>query len=142
MPSVPLFVYGTLRDPDLRRAVLQRLDVPGAVVPATLAGFRAAYLPGRTYPGLVRSRRHSTPGALIFGLTRADQEALAAYEGPEYCLLRLHARISGKLIRVDIYLTWERPSALAPHWCLVRWRHEHKAKTLESVLEGTHAPRS
>ncbi len=139
MRSVPLFVYGTLRDPDLRRAVLGRGDAPGTVVPARLIGFRAAKLPARTYPGLVASRRHSVAGALIHGLTDLDREALAAYEGPEYRLVRIPAQIKGRPTLLDIYVTWERPSALLPSWSLLRWRREHKTQALE-LLEADHVP--
>ncbi|WP_250292550.1 gamma-glutamylcyclotransferase, partial [Frankia sp. CiP1_Cm_nod1] len=45
-----LFVYGTLCFPEVARALLGRLPCSR---PAAAAGWRAAALPGRAYPGLV-----------------------------------------------------------------------------------------
>jgi hypothetical protein len=56
--TLPLFVYGTLRDPDLLAAVLGRKLRPAGQHVARAPGFRAIYYPGRIYPALIRE-----PGA-------------------------------------------------------------------------------
>ncbi|MFC0040444.1 gamma-glutamylcyclotransferase family protein [Actinomadura rayongensis] len=75
-----LFVYGTLQFPDVLKALIGR--VPG-LEPAALAGWRAAALPGRIYPGLV-SAAGTVHGVLLSGLTLAEWRILDAFEGPEY----------------------------------------------------------
>ena len=54
----PLFVYGTLRDPDLLAAVLGRPLAACEILAAVAPGFRAAHYPNRIYPALIRA-----PGA-------------------------------------------------------------------------------
>ncbi|HZB31021.1 MAG TPA: gamma-glutamylcyclotransferase family protein [Streptosporangiaceae bacterium] len=78
-----LFVYGTLLFPDLVRALIGR--VPERT-PASVAGWRAAALPGRAYPGLVRSAGATTGGLLLTGLTTAEWRVIDAFENGGYDL--------------------------------------------------------
>lgn len=80
-----LFVYGTLRFPEVLRALLGR--VPGHR-PAAANGWRVAGLPGRVYPGLVPGDGMAH-GHLITGLTPNEWRTLDAFEGPQYELKRL-----------------------------------------------------
>ncbi|GAA2403644.1 hypothetical protein GCM10010420_33650 [Streptomyces glaucosporus] len=81
----PLFVYGTLRFPEVLRALLGRVP---ARTPAAVAGWRAAALRGRVYPGLVPADGTVT-GLLLEDLTPAERHVLHTFEGDEYELRRL-----------------------------------------------------
>ncbi|GAA2435489.1 gamma-glutamylcyclotransferase family protein [Streptomyces macrosporus] len=81
----PLFVYGTLRFPEVLRALLGRVP---ARTPADVAGWRAAPLEGRLYPGLVPAEETVT-GLLLEDLTPAEWRVLDAFEGDEYDRRRL-----------------------------------------------------
>ena len=82
----PLFVYGTLLFPGVTSALLGR--VPDGA-PASVAGWRAAALDGRPYPGLVRAEGAVTAGLLLLGLSSAEWRTLDDFEGDEYELRRL-----------------------------------------------------
>jgi gamma-glutamylcyclotransferase (GGCT)/AIG2-like uncharacterized protein YtfP len=81
-----LFVYGTLRFPEVLRALLGRTP-SGAV--ARAPGWRAAALEHRPYPGLVAAPGSVTQGVLLGDLTVREWGILDDYEGPEYDLRRI-----------------------------------------------------
>ncbi|HZG05951.1 MAG TPA: gamma-glutamylcyclotransferase family protein [Streptomyces sp.] len=81
----PLFAYGTLRFPEVLRALLGRVP---ARTPAGVAGWRAAALEGRPYPGLVPAGGTAT-GLLLTDLTPGEWRVLDAFEGEEYERRRL-----------------------------------------------------
>lgn len=77
-----LFVYGTLLDPGIQRAVIGRSD---AGQTDDLIGFERTEidLDGETFPTIVRSTNGSVPGSVI----RVSEEDLAKiddYEGDAY----------------------------------------------------------
>lgn len=75
-----LFVYGTLQHPPLLEHLLGRSPALDA---ATVAGWRAARLRGRVYPGLVPAPGSSAHGHVI----EVDDDELALldrFEGPQY----------------------------------------------------------
>lgn len=74
-----LFAYGTLQFPSVLQALLGRVP---SIAPASLAGWRAAALPGRIYPGLVAGG--AARGVVIGGIQAGEWEVLDAFEGPEY----------------------------------------------------------
>ena len=78
-----LFVYGTLLFPDLVRSLIGR--VPDRTA-ASVAGWRAAALPGRAYPGLVRAAGATTRGLLLTALTAAEWRVIDAFENGGYDL--------------------------------------------------------
>lgn len=57
--------------------------------PARVPGWRAAALPHRVYPVLVRDPSAEAPGILLTGVTAAEWHVLDAYEEDLYDLLRL-----------------------------------------------------
>ena len=63
----PLFVYGTLRDPDLLAAVLGRPLQAGEVIAAAAPGFRATHYPNRVYPALIRAPGGFAEGLVLLG---------------------------------------------------------------------------
>ena len=82
----PLFVYGSLLFPEILSAVLGR--VPDSSQ-GTVNGWRAAALPGRTYPGLVPSHGSAAAGRLLTRLSRDEWQLLDAFEEDAYDLRRL-----------------------------------------------------
>ncbi|WP_119726583.1 gamma-glutamylcyclotransferase family protein [Thermomonospora amylolytica] len=76
-----LFVYGTLRFPEVVGALLGRVP---PMEPARAAGWRVRALPGVVYPGMVPDPRATADGMLIVGLTPAESALLDEYEGDLY----------------------------------------------------------
>ena len=78
--TLPLFVYGSLRDPDVRTRVLGRHA--GIITTlATLHGHIRQTVPSFGYPFLVTAAPSDrVDGEIILGLTEADYPRLDAYE--------------------------------------------------------------
>jgi len=75
-----LFAYGTLRFDEVLAVLLDRVPCRSTVA---VAGWRAAALARRVYPGLVRAEAEVT-GMLITGLTPAELRLIDEYESGPY----------------------------------------------------------
>jgi gamma-glutamylcyclotransferase (GGCT)/AIG2-like uncharacterized protein YtfP len=78
---VKLFVYGTLRFPEVLAAVAQ---IAAAAAPAMLPGFERRAVRGEVYPAVVPRSGASVEGLLLAGVPRARLPLLDAFEGREY----------------------------------------------------------
>ena len=138
---LPLFVYGTLRDPDLLAAVLARLPVARSVHAARAPGWRAVHYPRRPYPALVRAPGTAAEGLLITGLTPFERDLLDAYEGDEYRRGPIATMLAEEpeLHEADAYLPAIAVPMDAHDWSLSRWQAEHKPRAL--VSEAAEAAR-
>ena len=127
-----LFVYGTLRDPDLLTAVLARLVRPAARLEAAAPGFRAVHYPGRSYPALVRAPGAVAEGLVLTDLSPFECDLLDAYEGEEYRRDLIPVMIGEELHEVFAYL----PAMVIPKdvrpWSLKAWQTAHKPRVLAS----------
>jgi|GEM_PF-481941 len=81
-----LFVYGTLRFPEVLAVLLGRVP---RLEPARAPGWRVRALSGVVYPGLVPDPACTADGTLILGLSEAEQRLLDAFEGDLYERRRL-----------------------------------------------------
>lgn len=128
--TLPLFVYGTLRDPDLLAAVLGRPLRTGAQHIARAPGFRAVHYPGRIYPALIRAPGAAAEGLLLIDLTPFERDLLDAFEGEEYRRAPLAALVEEDLFEADAYL----PAIAVPNtgadWLLADWQARHKPRVL------------
>jgi hypothetical protein len=129
-----LFVYGTLRDPDLRAGVIGRALSPDSAVPATAPGFRAVHYPSRVYPALVRAPGDAAPGLLLINLTSFERDLLDAYEGAEYRRGLIPVMVGEELHEAFAYLPATPVPADAPDWTLEHWQMAHKPKVLRGEL--------
>jgi gamma-glutamylcyclotransferase (GGCT)/AIG2-like uncharacterized protein YtfP len=84
-PGALLFAYGTLQFPDVLTALIDR--VPQAQA-ASVTGWRAAALAGRSYPGLVAARSTAT-GLVLAGLRSQESQLIDDFESGPYALLQL-----------------------------------------------------
>ena len=124
-----LFVYGTLRDPDLLAGVLGR---PAHGLAASAPGFAAVHYPGRIYPALVRRPGGGAEGLVLTDLTRFEIDLLDAFEGREYRRSVIAVMIGEELHEVLAYLPTATIPANAPGWTLAAWQACHKAAVLEA----------
>jgi gamma-glutamylcyclotransferase (GGCT)/AIG2-like uncharacterized protein YtfP len=108
-PGLPVFVYGSLLDPEVLARRSGRRGLMRRAVPAVLPGWRRVALRGTPFPTLVRARRHRVHG-LLLRLTGAPLRRLAAYEGSAYRLRRLSVLTIRGRRRA---LAWVTSSALA-----------------------------
>lgn len=126
----PLFVYGTLRDPELLAAVLGRRVDPRAVAAATAPGFRTVHYPGRPYPALIRVPGAAAEGLLLLGLSRLERQVLDAYEGEEYRRSVIAVLVDEEMHETETYLPTQVIDGTAEAWTLEAWQEVHKPKVL------------
>ncbi|WP_330179461.1 gamma-glutamylcyclotransferase [Nocardia sp. NBC_01503] len=81
--DAPLFVYGTLRFPEILHELIGGTT---HLLPAELPRRRVAVLPGKVYPGLVYADSGAAQGFLLTGLTRTQWCVLDEFEDDEYDL--------------------------------------------------------
>lgn len=97
-----LFAYGTLRIPEVFRAVTGR-SLPAR--PATLAGYARYRLRGLGYPGLIAEAGAVTEGLLITGIGSRELARLDAFEDAFYRRVTLRLSIgAGQLVSADVYV--------------------------------------
>lgn len=132
-----LFVYGTLRDPQLRAAVLGR---PVIGLAAAAPGFATVHFPGRAYPALVRRPGARAPGLALMDLSAFEMDLLDAYEGEEYRRTVIPAMIGEELHQVFAYLPVIAVAG-QPDWALETWQARHKARVLAGEQETAEALR-
>lgn len=130
--SLPLFVYGTLRDPDLLTAVLGRPLRAAGVHRARAPGFRAVYYPGRIYPALIHAPGVAAEGLLLIDLSAFERDLLDAYEGEEYRRDTVAALVEEDLFEADAYLPVIAVPNAGPDWSLADWQAEHKRRVIDA----------
>jgi gamma-glutamylcyclotransferase (GGCT)/AIG2-like uncharacterized protein YtfP len=135
--ALPLFAYGTLRDPDLLSAVLNRPLRPDGALYARAPGFRAVHYPNRVYPALVRAPGAAAEGLLLTDLSPFERDLLDAFEGEEYRREVIAIMIDVELHEAYAYLPAISVAAASPEWSLANWQAAHKAKVL--ALEAASA---
>jgi gamma-glutamylcyclotransferase (GGCT)/AIG2-like uncharacterized protein YtfP len=134
--ALPLFVYGTLRDPDVQKLVLGRaLEAPETAA-ATAPDHRAAVYPKQVYPGLIAARGETAQGLLMLDLSPDDMDRLDAYEGKEYARQTLRVKSRGLSEVATVYMPTLAIPADAPGWRLSDWQRNHKAAALVAEAEA------
>ncbi|WP_421762108.1 gamma-glutamylcyclotransferase family protein [Devosia sp.] len=129
-PALPLFAYGTLRDPDLLSAVLNRPLRPDGALHARAPGFRAVHYPNRVYPALIRAPGAAAEGLLLTDLSPFERDLLDAFEGEEYRREVIAAMIDVELHEAYAYLPTITVAATSPEWSLAAWQTSHKPQVL------------
>lgn len=122
MPHLPLFVYGTLLDPSVRRRVLGR-TVKLTIHPVILRDHRILRIAGKPYPNAKAAPGARAPGAALYGLTPGHLARLDHYEGAEYDRVAVAVFTpSNRRIRAQIYRAVQTVEVTRHRWTLERWR--------------------
>ncbi len=130
--SLPLFVYGTLRDPELLAAVLGRPLRRERIHTARAPGYRAVHYPGRIYPALIRAPGAAAEGLLLTDLTPFERDLLDAFEGDEYRRATIAAMLADEpeLHEADAYIPAVAIADEGEDWSLDHWQRLHKSRVL------------
>jgi len=126
-----LFVYGTLRDPDLFRLVVGRPLAVFRPRPFRLAGWRAAKPARAPFPVLTQAPQSHAAGLILAPMDAGSLARLIRYEGPGYALRPLKRLSSHDLLHA--FLPLGAPEAHADDWRLEEWTALHKAETLSAI---------
>ena len=132
---LPLFVYGTLRDPDILMGVLNRPLIATEMLPAAAPGFAAVHYPRRVYPALVRTPGAAAEGLVLTGLSPFELDLLDAFEGDEYRRAIVPVMIAEELHEATAYLPAIPVPATALPWTLAAWQAAHKPRVLAGERE-------
>ena len=141
MTPAPLFLYGTLQDPDVLAAVLGRTVADRQLMAATAPDCVAVYCPGRVYPALVRRPGAVAPGLLLVQASADDLLALDAFEGDEYRRGPVQAMTAAGPVAAEVYWPAMPVPPSAAIWTLDRWTREHKPEVLAHETELARAAR-
>ncbi len=116
-----LFVYGTLMDPGIRKAVMGRTG--GAPVRrARLTGYRRRFVAGAEYPAIAPEVGAIVDGLLLAPQPAATLERLDAHEGDEYVRRPVAVTAGGRIFLADAYVAGPKaklgrgPWRLGPRW--------------------------
>ncbi|MCC8247662.1 gamma-glutamylcyclotransferase family protein [Saccharothrix luteola] len=126
--AATLFVYGSLRFPDVLRTLLDR--VPPSTM-ATAKGWRVAALRDHVYPVLVPAAGQAN-GMLLAGLTSTEWATLDAFENDLYQLRRLplDGERSGWA-----YVSHDEAEALPHDWDIANFADRELAAYVERCRE-------
>ena len=129
-----VFVYGTLRDADLRRAVA---GTSGDVVSAVLRGHAVLPVDGDVVPLIRAAADRDAPGLLWRGLTADQMDRLSLFEGAYgYDLVTVTVALpDGAQIEA---LMWRPPATLAAgagEWSFDAWRDRCAPTTVAAARE-------
>ncbi|OAA26489.1 AIG2-like family protein [Frankia sp. EI5c] len=128
----PLFVYGTLRFPEVVETLLSRRP---ATTSAAVAGWRAAALRGRSYPGLVPAQRDvACAGSCLHDLTGAERELLDLFEGAHYEAREIPLVGGGHAVAY-LWRGLPDPQVLPADWDPARFAAEHLADFVRQCRE-------
>lgn len=129
-----MFVYGTLRDPEIRAAVLNGETSDVNVSAASLPDHELFRVKGRSYPMIVEFRRSIVHGQLLEGLTAEQLRRLDAFEGDEYMrgpILVLDA--AGRQLRAQVYRPRSGVRRDRRRWSLEQWSPRERRAMLEGI---------
>ena len=134
--KLPLFVYGTMRDEDVRALVLGRAPPAARAEPAWMPGVAAAVVPGESYPYLVSVDGARAAGELIRGLDERCLDRILFFEGDEYAFVEcVVERASGERVAAIHFGGLAIPEAPVVTWSLKQWQAQQKSRFLSMTHE-------
>ena len=134
--NLPLFVYGSMRDEDVRALVLGRASPAVRTEPAWMPGVAAVRVPEESYPHLVASDCARVPGELIHGLDAEDVDRILFFEGDEYGFAEsVVERAGGARVAAMHFGGVAIPEGPIIPWSLERWQAREKPRFLSMTRE-------
>jgi hypothetical protein len=140
---VRFFFYGTLIDPDVRRAVLGA-HAPDSVESATLGGWERLPVRGESYPMIRRRGGARVEGVLARGLDAEARSVLVGYEGADYALVAVDvALLSGRRLPAWVFAPAAGGALAAGEgaWRFEEWERRHKSGFIRQLAPGRATPR-
>ena len=134
--NLPLFVYGSMRDVEVRSLVLGRTPPAFQTEPAWMPGVAAAVVPGESYPYLVSVEGGRASGELIHGLDERCLDRIVFFEGDEYAFVECEVeRAGGERVAAMHFGGVAIPDAPVTAWSLQRWQAREKPAFLSMARE-------
>ena len=134
--NLPLFVYGSMRDADVRALVLGHVPSVLRSEPAWMPGVAVALVPGESYPYLVRAEGARAPGELIHGLDERHLDRILFFEGDEYAFVEcMVEHVGGERTAAMHFGGVAIPQAPLAPWSLEHWQAREKWRFLSMTRE-------
>jgi hypothetical protein len=134
------FFYGTLIDPEILRAVLQRSVDPMRRREAVLKGYRRVYRRGASYPIIIADTTAQVEGIVVSALTTLDIMLLTAYEGQEYEIRELPVSCSGSgFVRARVFLPGPGCETSSKSWTPEDWNKRFRHPFIRSITRHRRA---
>ena len=135
--NLPLFVYGSMRDEDVRALILGRPPPAVRAEPAWMPGAATVRVPGESYPWLVPVEGARVPGELLHGLDERCLDRILFFEGEEYAFVecvveRADGRRTAAVHCGGVGIPEEAP---AVEWSLEQWQAREKTQFLSMTRE-------
>lgn len=124
------FFYGTLRDSDILSRVLGHAAAPSRLTPARLGGWRAVFVRGAWYPGVIEDAEAEAPGLLMHAVSDAEASSLAKYEDTDYSLSVLAVTVAGQFRPAQVFVPGPAMRLSAEEWVLADWQRRFKRRVL------------
>lgn len=128
---LPLFAYGTLREPTLLSILLGRRPAPP--LRAVAPGWRAVPAAGRPWPVLARAPGRVAEGLVLLDLTAFERDLLDAWEGEAYHRWPIAVMVGEELHEAEAYLPRVAPASDAPDWSYGAWKEVHAAQAIAAA---------
>jgi Gamma-glutamyl cyclotransferase, AIG2-like len=134
------FFYGTLMDPEILEAVLQRSVDPIRRRKAVLNGYRRVCRRGAYYPVLIADTTAQVEGIVVSALTTRDIALLTLYEGQEYEIRELPVSCSGTgLVRTKVFLPGSGCEVSSESWTPEDWNRRFRQTFVRRVTRHRRA---
>ena len=134
--NLPLFVYGSMRDADVRALVLGRTPRAIRIESAWMSGVTVALVPGESYPYLVSAEGERALGELIHGLDEECLDRVLFFEGDEYASAECTVeRTGGERVAAMHFGGIAIPAAPVVPWSLERWQAREKSRFILMTRE-------
>ena len=137
----PLFVYGSMRDGDVRALVLGCAHREVRAEPAWMRDAAVAQVPGESYPYLVSVEGARAPGEVLYGLDETGLDRIHFFEGDEYAFMGCDVelgdveRSGGGRVAAMHFGGVAIAQAPIVAWSLERWQARAKARFLSMTRE-------
>lgn len=132
-PELPLFLFGTLRDPALFAVVFGRPQEGLACRPALLPGHAAMRVEGADFPVLVAAPSCRQPGLLVAGLGPEEIGRGVFYESSGYRLAPVRLRAAGRAVAARAFLPTGRLPVSGERWRLAPWQRRHGTRVVTAA---------
>ncbi|MDC0737225.1 NUDIX domain-containing protein [Cognatishimia sp. SS12] len=129
-----LFFYGTLRHLPLLEIVLGRSVSPSEIAAASLDGYAALALADADYPVLIPVQGARAEGLLLKGVSEADMQRLAFYEGG-YSLAPVDVTTAHGPQRAEAFLPNQSEPTTEGPWDFGNWRASHAPRAVFAAEE-------
>jgi len=130
----PLFVFGTLMDPEVLGIVCEAATGRAVTEPAVVENRARRWVVDDHYPVLVAAPGESVAGLLVHGLDERAHERVVFFEGEEFVLepivVRGGADGRGRLIEACFFAHTGCEAVSDMRWELADWQANVKSDTL------------